>query len=511
MKKSNIKLFILLFLGIMSLNSCELNDDADLPDPTYKDPIINIEDGSTLELFIGQSIIYNNISVTGTVAISNFKIEEGGNILQNQNFDGTTGQITTSFNFEVPDEWTDTSRVLTFEATDVLDQVTTVSVNVTVGAVTPEYEIEDVELGGQAFKRITGTINISETLDNSSLWIIADSVVVAQQTKLTITEGTQIFAETGSTVLYVNQLGEIDWQGTATSPIVFNSLANAPGQGAGDDARGQWEGVRIDGDGLGSNSGTMRYVRIMYAGFGNEGPNALRLQNVGSGTTIEYVQVYRCTSRGIRLNAGDVGVKYMVATSVEGAGIRMDDGWNGNGQFWVINKEITDGNALEGRGGTPTISNITITGIGLNIPGEDPDGNAIRIRDGGNAKIYKTVVTGFNRSLRYSGGSEQGIAQGDSFFRDSASFNNVDDDGTGFHNSANFFNPTNDEYEAVFNNTVTPFDIVDSYVGIGTLNLEDAVQPEDPFFDTADYIGAVEAGNDWTVGWCLNIDGSLRQ
>lgn len=511
MKKSNIQIYILLFLSIISLSNCELNNDADLPDPSYNVPRINITDGSTLEFSIGQRIILNNISITASVGITNFKIEEGGNLLQNQNFDGKSGRISTSFNFEIPADWLGTTKILSLEVKDVLNQVTTATLNIVTGSISPEYEIKDIELGGQAFKRITGKININETLDNSSLWIIADSVSVAQQTKLTITEGTQIFAETPATILYVNQLGEVDWQGTSTNPIVFNSLANAPGQGSGDDSLGQWEGVRIDGDNTGTNSGIIRYIRIMYAGFGNDGQNAFRLDDVGSGSTIEYVQVYRNANRGIRINGGDIGLKYIVSTNSDGVGIRMDDNWSGNGQFWIINKDIPAGNALEGRDGIPVLSNITITGQGLNNPDAGIEGNAIRIRDGGNAKIHRAVVTGVDRSLRYSGGSEQGIAFGDSFFRDSASFNNGDNNGTGFHSSAAFFNPTSDEYEAVFNNSVTPFDIVDSYVGTGSLNLQDAVQLEDPFFDTADYIGAVQAGNDWTAGWCVNIDGTLRQ
>ncbi len=510
MKNINIHLYLLILLILKSLSSCELNDDASLPDPTYNAPLINVQDGSTIELFRGQSIIYNNISITGTTGISTFKIEESGNILQSQSFDGSSGRISTSFIFPVPDEWVGTTKNLTFEVKDILDQVATVSVNVIVGSVTPEYQIEDVVLGGQAFKRITGNININETLDSSSLWIIKDSVTVAQQIKLTITQGTQIFAETSRTILQVRPLAEIDWQGTSTNPIVFNSLVNATGQGAGSNVRGQWEGIRIDGDGLGSNSGIMRYVRIMYAGFGNDGQNAFRLQSVGSGTTIEYVQVYRSINRGIRINSGDIDLKYMVSTSGDGTGIRMDSNWSGNGQFWIINKEIAAGNALEGRSGTPILSNITITGQGLNSS-SSADGGGIRIRDGGNAKIYRSVVTGVNESLRYSTGSEQGIAFGNSFFRDSASFGNSANNGTGFHSSANFFNPNSPEYEAVFNNTLTPITITNSYVGTGPLNTTIAVPLPNSFFDNANYIGAVQAGNDWTIGWCVNIDGTIRQ
>lgn len=508
MKDINIKL--LLILGFLALAGCELNDDENLPDPTFNDPAINIEDESTLELFVGQSIIYSNISITASVGLSNFQVIIDNSTLQDEDYDGSTGQITTSFELEVPDDWVDTSRQMFFQATDVFGNTTTVTVNIVVGNVSSQYSIEDVELNGQAFKRITGNININETLDNSSLWIIADTVSVAQQVKLTITEGTQIFAETEQTILYVNQLGEVDWQGTATNPIVFNSLANAPGQGAGNDAPGQWEGIRIVGDGPNSNSGIIRYVRQMHAGFGNDGENAFRLDDVGSGTVIEYVQIYRNDQRGFRINGGDVNLKYLISTNSEGRGFRLDDGWSGAGQFWIVNKDIEASNGIESRDGTSILSNITITGMGVNAPGATPAGGGIRIRDGGNAQIYNTVVTGVGLSLRYSGGSEQGVGQGVSFFVNSASFNNGEDVGPGFHSSANFFNPASDDYIPSFNNSVEPFDIVDSYVGTSTLNSTPA-GAINPFFTDVNYIGAVEVGNDWTIGWCLNLDGTLRQ
>jgi hypothetical protein len=514
MKTTIIKIKLMLLLGVITLMSCELEEDKAQPDPTYDVPVITALnstslDGSTLELFVGQSIIYSNISITGSVGITNFKVLIDGEEVQSQEYDGTSGQVESSFELQVPGDWIDTSRQLTFVAEDLLGQVTEANITVIVGTVTPQYNIENIELNGQEFRRITGTININETLDDSALWIIKDSVQVAQQIKLTITEGAQIFAETPTTILLVNQLGEVDWQGTASNPIVFNSLANAPGQ-PGDDTPGQWEGIRINGDGTGSNSGIIRYVRQMYAGFGSDGENALRLDDVGSSTTIEFVQIYKNDQRAIRLNGGDVGLKYIISTNGAGTGFRMDDDWNGTGQFWIVNKDIEAGNAIEGREGNPVLSNITITGVGFNSPGEVPDGGGFRIRDGGNARIYNAVVTGVDRSLRYSGGSEQGVANGISFFRDSASFNNDEDGGSGFHSSAAFFNPTSPDYEPVFNNSVEPFTITDSYIGISTVNSTSA-GTLGSFFTDVNYIGAVEPGNDWTLGWCLNLDGTLRQ
>lgn len=381
-------------------------------------------------------------------------------------------------------------------------------------AQTPEYAIEDIELNGQSFKKITGTINVDETLDNSFLWIIADTVRVAPQTKLTITEGTEIFAENTETLLYVNQLGELDLQGSSTEPVVFNSLANAPGQGAGDDTSGQWNGLRIDGDGLGSNSGIIRYLRVMYPGLNS---NGFELRNVGSGTTIEYVQIYKnAGTAGLRVNSGDVNIKYIIASNSENIGLRFDDdggetGWSGAGQFIVVNKDIEAGDAIESRDDTtPILSNVTITGIGLNNPGSAILGDGPRIRNDGDLKLYNTVLTGVKSSLRMD--NANGIANGNSIFANSASFDNDDDNGTGFHSSASVFNPTSGSYNSTFNNSVTPFTIVDSYVGTSTENSTSA-GALNPFFDDVNYVGAVQSGegNDWTVGWTLNLDGTLRE
>lgn len=371
-----------------------------------------------------------------------------------------------------------------------------------------QYTIADVTINGQDFKKITGIINANETLTNASLWILSGVVEVAPSTKLTITAGTQIFAEAAETSLKVNQLGEVDWQGTSTNPIVFNSLANAPGQGAGVNSPGQWTGIRIEGDGAGSNSGTIRYVRQMHAGFGNS-TNSFRIENVGSGTTIEYIQVYNNANRAFRLNGGDVNVKYMISTNAQDIGFRFDDGWDGFGQFWVVNKNINAGNSIEGRGGNPTLSNVTVTGVGFNT-NASPLGGGIRIRNQANAKIYNTIVTGVDRSMRFDDDSQQGIIDGNSFFRNSASFDNNVDGGTGFHSSASVFNPTNSDYDPSFNNSVVPFTIVDSYVGISTLNSTPA-GAINSFFTDVNYVGAVEAGNDWTLDWTVDLDGNLRQ
>ena len=374
---------------------------------------------------------------------------------------------------------------------------------------TAQNNIQDVTLNGQAFKKITGTISVNETLDNSSLWIIEGIVEVAASTTLTITEGTQIFAETVGTRLEVNQSGLVNWQGTASNPIVFNSLANAPGQGAGNTARGQWSGIQINGAGGTDNSGTIRYVRLMYPGSNDD---AFQFTNAGDQTVAEYIQVYRPGDNGIRINDGTINFKYLVSTDpfADEAGVRWGDNWNGSGQFWVVNM-LEGSEAILGRGGNGLLSNVTVTGPAFNDMSAGFVGVGIRIRDGSTAQIYNTAVTGVDVSIRFSNGSENSPIFDNSLFSNSASFDNdpTSNGAAGFHSSASIFNPVDGDYDPAFNNSVTPFTIVDSYVGTSTAN-STAADALDAFFTDVNYVGAVESGNDWTEGWTVNLDGTPR-
>ncbi|WP_422106289.1 hypothetical protein [Winogradskyella sp.] len=503
----NIKLLRTLFsMALMiSLVSCELNDDENFPDPTYPDPIVEVGGVTELNLGVSQFVNIPNLSVEGAVGITSIRVSENGNVLDVQQFDGTSGLINTSFSYQIPQDWFDTSRVVNFTATDTQNNTGQISITVNVSDITPQYTIEDITLNGQPFKRITGTINFNETLDANNLWIISGEVNVSQQTTLTILEGTQIYAETSETRLLIDQLAFLDAQGTSTNPVVFNSLANAPGQ-SGDTSAGQWSGIGLTGSGGTDSSGTMRYVRVMYPGSNDD---AIQLTNVGSGTVFEYIQVYRSPDNGFRINEGTINLRYLVATDGEDSGLRVDDGWIGACQFLVINSTGTDNHVEARDNANLLISNVTITGIGFNDTSEDPNGGGFRIRNGAASQIYNTVVTGVDRSLRFSNGSEATVQDGTSFFANSASFGNDEDDGTGFHSTADFFNPTDGDYIPSFNNSVTPFTITDSYVGTDTSNSTPA-GILNPFFADVNYIGAVEVGNDWTVGWCVNIDGTLR-
>ncbi len=500
---TSLKFFLLTLLIVIS--SCELNDDESFPGPDYPDPQVSFDGPSDLSLGVGQFLIIPGISYSAGVSLSSFVISESGNELFRRSFNTDAGTFSEGiFQLRIPEEWFDTSREILLSATDINGRVGTTSLNLTVVNIFPQYEFTPTSVNGEEFIFITGNINFDETLSSDNRYVISGEVTVSQQITLTIEPGTTIYGENEEARLEINQLGQIDAQGTLDDPIVFTSFNGAPGQ-SGEAEAGDWSGIGINGNN--DNSGVMRYVRIEYPGSNDD---AFQLTNVGAETVIEFIQIFRSPDNAFRINEGTVNLRYLIATDCEDSGMRVDDGWIGAGQFWVVNTTFND-NAIEGRDMADLlVSNVTITGVGFNEPGEASEGGGFRIRNNATARMYNCLITGVDRSLRFSDGSEQGVAQEVSFLANSISFGNDEDDGTGFHSSADFFNPTDNDYIPEFNNSVDPITIVNGYVGVGTENSR-AAGALSPFFEDVNYVGAVPADNDWTLGWVLNIDGSLRE
>ncbi len=506
-------LFVLLLSSIIII-SCDQNDDEDFPDPTYAAPVVELSDNGA-ELGVGQ-FINITVGLKGSVALTTFQIKDGNTVLEQFVFPensgayddnpNTDGNQDFPFLFRVPADWLGTTRNLEFSLNDRLGNTKIETFSITVSEIVPQYTIEDVTIDGQAYKEISGIVNFNETLTSDNLYLINGFVEVSQQTTLMIEAGTTIYGKDAKSRLNINEFGTITADGTLENPIVFTSFETAQGQ-SGNPDNGDWSGIQINGSGAGDNSGIFRYVRVEYGGSDND---TFQLSNVGDQTIIEYVQVFKSLDNAFRVNEGNVNLRYIVATDSEDAGVRFDDGWMGNGQFWVVNTTTTS-TAIEGRDQSNTVlSNITITGIGFNDTPSPPDGDGIRIRNEAKARIYNTIVTGVDRSIRFSDGSEAFTTTGENVFRNSASFNNDSDGGTGFHSSADLFNPTDGDYDPVNNNSIDPFTITDSYVGVSTANSR-AAGGLSSFFEDVNYIGAVPVNNDWTLGWTLNMDGSLRE
>ena len=135
------------------------------------------------------------------------------------------------------------------------------------------------------------------------------------------------------------------------------------------------------------NSGIIRYVSIRHGGYefssGRE-INGLTLGAVGSGTTIEFVEVYANLDDGFEFFGGRVSANNIISAFVQDDMFDMDEGYRGNLQFLlgVQNPGDADGGGeLDGVGGTgsghptiasggtlhhskPIIHNATIIGAG---------------------------------------------------------------------------------------------------------------------------------------------------
>src|SRR5690606_21296134 len=141
--------------------------------------------------------------------------------------------------------------------------------------------------------------------------------------------------------LFILRGARINAVGAAANPIVFTSE-----RPVGQRQPGDWGGVIIIGNGIinrngqtqiegtgtpaganpaqfynaGTNnaddSGTLRYVRIEFAGYPtapNEELNSLTMAAVGSGTTIEYVQVLQGLDDSFEWFGGAVNGRYLVS------------------------------------------------------------------------------------------------------------------------------------------------------------------------------------------------------
>ncbi|MEM9459618.1 MAG: hypothetical protein AAGF11_35905 [Myxococcota bacterium] len=236
---------------------------------------------------------------------------------------------------------------------------------------------------------------------------------------LTIEPGTTILGGGGS-ALVIEKGASIDAQGTADAPIVMTSVnyESSPNRGdwgglvllgtAGANVDGVAEGFADDpptygGDDDAYNCGTLRYVRVEYAGNevspGNE-LNGITFYACGTGTTVENVQVHMGLDDGIEMFGGNFNARNIVVTGAADDSIDCDQGFRGTLTNVFIHQDPTLGdNCLEwsNQGNdfsaepltSPTISNMTCIGSGAG--GETSKSKGITIKEGTQATVQNSL------------------------------------------------------------------------------------------------------------------------
>ena len=307
---------------------------------------------------------------------------------------------------------------------------------------------------------LTGNITKDTTLLAKDVNYLSGKVYVMKGVTLTIEAGAKVQGKSGANVaaLIITRGAKIVAKGTAEKPIVFTSGSANPASGdwggiviCGTASTNQslpWKGVTVAGltqveggindteIGLGlagsgdavyptkndaDNSGFLQYVRIEYAGYAflpdNE-LNSLTMACVGSGTTIDHIQVTYAKDDAYEWFGGTVNCKYLIAYKTQDDDFDTDHGYSGNVQFGIILRDsviadISQSEAFEsdntGKGDnflprtTAVFSNITAIGPRATLSNV---GNTLyraggHIRRNTGISIFNSIIAGWPIGLNF--------------------------------------------------------------------------------------------------------------
>ncbi|MGC8824134.1 MAG: Ig-like domain-containing protein [Bacteroidales bacterium] len=190
------------------------------------------------------------------------------------------------------------------------------------------------------------------------------------------------------------------------------------------------DGPAIEDD----NSGVVRYVRIEFPGYDIDGNgneiNGLTMGSVGSGTTIEYVQVSFSGDDAFEWFGGTVNCRYLIALATEDDDFDTDYGYRGNVQFALAirNPNICDTDGARGFESdndanssynkpytSAVFSNITLIGPGVDNSATQKHEVGLLLRRNTRLQIYNLVSTKYVKGgLVIDGDPTQNAAKDDS-------------------------------------------------------------------------------------------------
>lgn len=307
-----------LSLAVLTLSSCEKTVD-----PVYADPTVS-------------AVISNNTPgavqiVVAVTAPAGLKSVTTGDDEKTYTSDKTSDVFTYTYN--------GTSSSVTIIVTDVKDNTAETTV-----ALVP-FEIVSADI----------TANKSWTKDKK--YLLKGNIFVNNNAKLTIEAGTVIFGDKVTKgALIIERGSQIIAEGTAAAPIVFTSSAPAGFRNYGDwgglvvlgkAKNNQGDNVNIEGITAGAkgqyggtadddNSGKLTYVRVEFAGIALSTDNELNgitFGSVGSGTTVNHVQVSYSGDDAFEWFGGKVNGTHLVAYKTWDDDFDTDFGFSGKVQF----------------------------------------------------------------------------------------------------------------------------------------------------------------------------------
>ena len=321
-----------------------------------------------------------------------------------------------------------------------------------------EIQVVVVNGGGGAITGETitlqGRINADTILRKKNTYILKGLVYMVGNHTMTVEAGTTVkgsFSGSDVAALIITRGSKLNAIGTPSEPIIFTSASPNP-------QSGDWGGIVLcgkagintsfngvtglyqveggidnaNGDGLAGsgdatvptpvnndNSGILQYIRIEWAGYAfqpDKEINSLTMAGVGSGTTIDHVEVTYAKDDAYEWFGGTVNCKYLVAYKTQDDDFDTDNGFNGKVQFGLIIRDsliadISNSEAFEsdnnssGTTATPKTTAIfsNVTAIGpratLSNVGSALFRTGAHIRRNSGISVFNSIIMGWPRGI----------------------------------------------------------------------------------------------------------------
>jgi PKD repeat protein len=316
----------------------------------------------------------------------------------------------------------------------------------------------------------TVSANITTNTTWSGVILLQNKVYVRNNAVLTIQPGTIIRGDFATqATLIITRGAKINAIGTQAQPIVFTS-----NNAAGARQEGDWGGLVILGlarnnqpggvaniEGIlpttdtqfGGNfdnddSGTLKYVRVEFAGIPlepNKEINGITFGSVGSETELDYIQVSFSGDDAFEWFGGTVNAKHLIAYRTLDDDFDTDFGFRGKVQFGLIIRDkdlsdaASDSNGFESDNDAagsaaqpktmPIFSNITIVGPKGNgtiaLPIGEKFEKAFRLRRNTSTSVFNSLVTGWEKGLSVEGTAAEANVNADSLVFASNTLSNM--------------------------------------------------------------------------------------
>lgn len=365
------KLFYFLIVSFIAVGISSCGDD----EPALAGPDVANPNATSVQVGTDATI---NFAYTADAGFTSSSVAATGGTAT-VTTDGTSGATsgTITVTFTAASTAGSGSVLLTVTDSDGQTDDATAVINITEAPVAPVVSVRG---------EITGTVNWT----NDNVYLLETRVTVVEDAVLNIEAGTVIKGASGqgaaSTALVVARGGTLNANGTAAAPIIFTSAQDniTPAMIAAGNFQspnlmpsqsGQWGGViilgrapisvtnkdelagisntesqiegipvtdqngRYGGNDVNDNSGTIRYISIRHGGTnigaGNE-INGLTLGGVGSGTTIEWVEVVANDDDGIEWFGGTVNVTGVLIWNSNDDALDTDQDWTGTCDNFIV-------------------------------------------------------------------------------------------------------------------------------------------------------------------------------